>query len=115
MTTQDFLANSPHRDYATKVFGFATFGRVYGTIICLSGLANFSQYALDTLTHRTFHENPLPINASLTVGGFVVGVALVSFVVQAGQQPNSQDEDERRPLIGGMEEEEEEDGSQSGE
>ncbi|KAF7587211.1 hypothetical protein BBP40_007548 [Aspergillus hancockii] len=38
-------------DYATKVFGFATFGRVYGTIICFSGIVNFSQYGLDYLTH----------------------------------------------------------------
>lgn len=88
------------------MFGFATFGRVYGTIICVSGLANFSQYALDSLTHRTFHENPIPINVSLSVGGFVVGVALVTFVVRAGQQPNIQDEDERAPLMGVEEEEE---------
>lgn len=86
------------------MFGFATFGRVYGTIICLSGLANFSQYALDSLTHHTFNDNPIPINASLVVGGFVVGVALVSFVVRAGQQASSQDEDERAPLLGVVEE-----------
>ncbi|KAL9577561.1 MAG: hypothetical protein Q9212_006291, partial [Teloschistes hypoglaucus] len=30
-------------DYAAKVFGFHTFGRVYGTIICLAGILNFSQ------------------------------------------------------------------------
>ncbi|CEJ61481.1 hypothetical protein PMG11_10014 [Penicillium brasilianum] len=36
------LYYSAMSDYATKVFGFATFGRVYGTIICLSGLATFS-------------------------------------------------------------------------
>ncbi|KAJ5156329.1 Major facilitator superfamily domain general substrate transporter [Penicillium capsulatum] len=92
------LYYSAMSDYATKVFGFATFGRVYGTIICLSGLANFSQYALDALTHHTFRGNPIPINASVAVGGFVVGVALVTFVVRAGQQPSS-DEDERTPLM----------------
>ncbi|KAL8968905.1 MAG: hypothetical protein Q9183_002250, partial [Haloplaca sp. 2 TL-2023] len=30
-------------DYAAKVFGFHTFGRVYGLIICLAGILNFAQ------------------------------------------------------------------------
>lgn len=97
-------------DYATKVFGFATFGRVYGTIICLSGLVNFSQYGLDALTHGLFEENPIPINAFLTVAGFIVGVALVGFVAVAGKQLRSQEEgneDEREPLL--LEEDEYED------
>jgi len=84
------------------VFGFATFGRVYGTIICLSGLVNFSQYGLDALTHGPFKENPIPINASLAVAGFVVGVALVSFVTIASRNHSSQEEnneDEREPLL----------------
>lgn len=104
------LYYSAMSDYATKVFGFTTFGRVYGTIICLSGLANFSQYALDALTHHAFHENPIPINASLAVAGFVVGVALVGFVARAGRQPNKQDEndEERAPLL--LEEDESDDG-----
>src|SRR6266536_5308686 len=36
-------------DYAAKVFGFRTFGTVYGLIICLAGLFNFSQSGLDAL------------------------------------------------------------------
>jgi hypothetical protein len=92
------------------VFGFATFGRVYGTIICLSGLANFSQYGLDALTHHTFHENPIPINAFLTVSGFVVGVALVGFVTVQGHRLSAQAEadEEREPLL--EEDEEDSDG-----
>lgn len=89
-------------DYATKVFGFATFGRVYGTIICLSGLVNFAQYGLDALTHGPFKENPIPINASLAVGGFVVGVILVSFVSIASRHLSTHEEsneDERQPLL----------------
>ncbi|KAJ5652742.1 Major facilitator superfamily domain general substrate transporter [Penicillium longicatenatum] len=104
------LYYSAMSDYATKVFGFATFGRVYGTIICLSGLANFSQYGLDALTHHTFHENPIPINAFLTVSGFVVGVALVGFVTVQGHRLSAQAEadEEREPLL--EEDEEDSDG-----
>ena len=101
---------SEFSDYATKVFGFATFGRVYGTIICLSGLINFSQYGLDALTHRTFHENPIPINATLAVAGFVVGIVLVTFVTVAGRRLRLQErnDEEREPLL--LEEEEEQEG-----
>ncbi|KAJ5548421.1 hypothetical protein N7513_005655 [Penicillium frequentans] len=105
------LYYSAMSDYATKVFGFATFGRVYGTIICLSGLANFSQYGLDALTHLTFHENPIPINAFLTVSGFVVGIGLVGFVTVQGHKLSAHgegDEEEREPLL--EEEEEDSDG-----
>ncbi|KAJ5771814.1 Major facilitator superfamily domain general substrate transporter [Penicillium odoratum] len=103
------LYYSAMSDYATKVFGFATFGRVYGTIICLSGLANFSQYGLDALTHLTFHENPIPINAFLAVSGFVVGIALVGYVTVQGHRLSVQadNDEEREPLL---EEEEESDG-----
>lgn len=67
------------------MFGFATFGRVYGTIICLSGLVNFSQYGLDALTQGPFHGNPIPINAVLAGAGFVVGSVLVVFVQIKGK------------------------------
>jgi len=67
-------------DYAAKVFGFATFGKVYGLIICLAGLFNFSQSALDALTHKAFDNNPVPVNLILLVTAFVVGTTLVIFV-----------------------------------
>ena len=67
-------------DYAAKVFGFHTFGKVYGLIICLAGLLNFSQSALDALTHRAFRGDPLPVNAMLLVVALVVGAALVGYV-----------------------------------
>ncbi|KAI2615706.1 MFS general substrate transporter [Hypoxylon sp. NC1633] len=67
-------------DYSAKVFGFRTFGKVYGAIICLSGLFNFSQSALDYLFHRTFHDNPVPVNLILLVLGLVIGIFLVGFV-----------------------------------
>ncbi|RMZ75449.1 hypothetical protein DV737_g5295, partial [Chaetothyriales sp. CBS 132003] len=49
-------------DYAAKVFGFVTFGKVYGLIICLAGLFNFLQSPLDAATHVVFDGNPIPIN-----------------------------------------------------
>jgi len=67
-------------DYSAKVFGFATFGKVYGLIICLAGLLNFSQTALDAATHKTFHNNPVPINVILLGLALLVGIALVAFV-----------------------------------
>ncbi|KAI0391680.1 FMP42 protein [Xylariaceae sp. FL0594] len=67
-------------DYSAKVFGFRTFGTVYGTIICLAGLFNFSQSALDYLFHETFRGDPVPVNLILLSAGLLVGVCLVGFV-----------------------------------
>ncbi len=67
-------------DYAAKVFGFRTFGTVYGCIICLAGLFNFSQSGLDVLTHKVFGGNPVPVNLMLMSGVLVVGGGLVVYV-----------------------------------
>jgi multisubunit Na+/H+ antiporter MnhC subunit len=67
-------------DYSAKVFGFQTFGKVYGLIICLAGLFNFLQSPLDAMTHKVFNENPIPVNIILLGLAVVVGVALVSFI-----------------------------------
>lgn len=67
-------------DYSAKVFGFATFGKVYGLIICLAGLMNFSQSALDAATHKTFHNDPVPVNIILLSLALLVGIVLVTFV-----------------------------------
>lgn len=67
-------------DYAAKVFGFHTFGKVYGLIICLAGLLNFSQSALDALTHKGFNGDPMPVNVFLLLVALVVGLALVVYV-----------------------------------
>ncbi|KAK8240796.1 major facilitator superfamily domain-containing protein [Phyllosticta capitalensis] len=67
-------------DYAAKVFGFATFGKVYGLIICLAGVLNFAQSGLDALTHRAFDGNPVPINILLTALAAAVGSVLALFV-----------------------------------
>ena len=67
-------------DYSAKVFGFATFGKVYGLIICLAGVFNFVQAALDAATHRVFHDDPVPINLILLGAALLVGLVLVGFV-----------------------------------
>ncbi|KAE8379003.1 major facilitator superfamily domain-containing protein [Aspergillus bertholletiae] len=97
-------------DYATKVFGFGTFGRVYGTIICVSGLVNFAQYLLDYLTHNPFHGNPIPINIFLATAGLIVGAALITFVYIAERRWRDEKQpgchEERQRLIPEEEEEE---------
>lgn len=67
-------------DYTAKVFGFHTFGKVYGLIICLAGMFNFSQSALDALTHKVCGGDPVPVNVILLSAAFVVGSVLVGFV-----------------------------------
>lgn len=67
-------------DYTAKVFGFQTFGKVYGLIICLAGMGNFAQAGLDAVTLKGFGGDPVPVNVVLTVCVGVVGVALVGFV-----------------------------------
>ena len=66
-------------DYSAKVFGFVTFGKVYGLIICLAGLFNFLQSPLDAMTHVVFNLDPIPVNVILLSVAVVVGVALVAF------------------------------------
>lgn len=67
-------------DYSAKVFGFATFGKVYGLLICLAGLLNLSQAGLDALTHGVFGNDPVPVNVILLGAALAVGIALVGFV-----------------------------------
>ncbi|KAK2055705.1 major facilitator superfamily transporter [Colletotrichum caudatum] len=72
-------------DYATKVFGFATFGRIYGTIVCVSGLVNFAQSGLDSLTHGPLRGDPTPVNFALGGAGTIVGIILTVFLVMKGR------------------------------
>ncbi|KAL5334866.1 major facilitator superfamily domain-containing protein [Aspergillus crustosus] len=67
-------------DYAAKVFGFQTFGKVYGLIICLAGLGNFAQAGLDALTFTVFNRDPTPVNFILTSLTALTGFSLVIFV-----------------------------------
>ena len=74
-----------YSDYTAKVFGFRTFGKVYGLIICLAGLFNFSQSGLDALTHKTFNGDPRIVNIMLLTVAFVIGSGLVFYVTVRSQ------------------------------
>ncbi|EMF11883.1 MFS general substrate transporter [Sphaerulina musiva SO2202] len=102
------LYYSAMSDYAAKVFGFATFGRVYGTIICFSGLVNLTQPLIDAANHELFHDNPTPINITLSALGLVFGAALVGYVWVKGPQvrPVTHLVDERSRLLPDVIEEE---------
>lgn len=69
-------------DFCAKVFGFDTFGTVYGSIICISGVVNFFQSTLDKLTHTTFKMNPTPINIVLVLTTLVIGTITILYVKQ---------------------------------
>ncbi|KAK8096588.1 hypothetical protein PG999_012532 [Apiospora kogelbergensis] len=73
-------------DYATKVFGFATFGRIYGMLTCLSGVVNFSQSGIDALTHGPLHGDPTPVNIFMGVLGSMIAVVLAAFVYIRSRQ-----------------------------
>ncbi|EXJ69532.1 uncharacterized protein A1O5_07568 [Cladophialophora psammophila CBS 110553] len=109
------LYYSAMSDYAAKIFGYATFGTVYGAIICLSGLFTFTQSALQALLHDVFEDDPEPINLGLATAGLVLGVTLVMYVdikgralhrekaiaaAQAAAPAAAGANDERRPLLG---------------
>ncbi|KAI5964241.1 uncharacterized protein KGF55_002183 [Candida pseudojiufengensis] len=65
-------------DLCAKIFGFETFGTVYGLIMCISGIINYGQIYLDFLTHTYFKMNPLPINLFL-IGVFII-ISLITLV-----------------------------------
>lgn len=67
-------------DFCAKVFGFDTFGTVYGAIICFSGVCNLLQQLMDKTTHEVFQMNPTPINALLTGLTALFGILLIGYV-----------------------------------
>ncbi|GAP93123.1 putative major facilitator superfamily transporter [Rosellinia necatrix] len=97
------LYYSAMSDYATKVFGFATFGRLYGVITCISGVLTFSQYGLDILVHGPLHGNPTPINIAFTIVGTAVGLFLTAYVAVKSknyQEENHEEIYETKHLLG---------------
>jgi hypothetical protein len=80
------------------VFGLATFGTIYGTIICVSGVFTFAQSALQAVTHEAFADNPTPVNLTLTALVLVFGAVLVTYVAVAGKKVLEEilEEEERR-------------------
>lgn len=95
-------------DYATKVFGFATFGRLYGAITCISGVLTFSQYGLDALTAGPLGGDPTLVNVVLAILGTFVGLFLTIYVAVKSREYQEeetvemkQEQDERMRLIRG--------------
>ncbi|KAI0860395.1 amino acid transporter [Xylaria cubensis] len=74
------LYYSAMSDYATKVFGFTTFGRLYGAITCISGILTFSQSGIDVLVHGPLDGNPTPVNIVMTIAGTGVGLFLTIYI-----------------------------------
>ncbi|ODQ64829.1 MFS general substrate transporter [Nadsonia fulvescens var. elongata DSM 6958] len=66
--------------FCAQVFGFITFGKIYGLTICISGVVNFGQTYLDYLTHETYGMNPLPVNTGLIVTTAFLTIALIIYV-----------------------------------
>ncbi|CAI7667607.1 unnamed protein product [Penicillium viridicatum] len=73
-------------DYATKIFGFASFGRIYGTVVCVSGIFSLSQAGLDSVTRFALDGNPVPINIALTAAGAFFSAMLAVFVAIEGRK-----------------------------
>jgi MFS family permease len=97
------LYYSAMSDYAAKVFGFQTFGTVYGLIITLSGILSFTQSGLQAAVHNTYHRNPGPVNLALAACGLLIGLALIMYVDVKGREEQRNrfpgDDDERRSLL----------------
>lgn len=67
-------------DYIAKVFGFVTFGKIYGLVCFSAGLFNLFQYPLNTLTNGPYNNNPTPVNVLLLIVALVVGLMLIAYV-----------------------------------
>lgn len=67
-------------DFCAKVFGFETFGTIYGTIICFSGVCNILQQFMDQVTHSYFQGNPTPVNTFLTTLTVIFAGLILGYV-----------------------------------
>lgn len=89
-------------DYTAKVFGFYTFGKVYGLMICCAGALNLLQTALDVATHKFFHGDPIPVNLTLLTIVLLVGSSLSGYVwqkIRASDRERLEDEAEAAPEV----------------
>jgi hypothetical protein len=64
-------------DLTAKVFGFSSFGRIYGLLMTLSGLVGLVLTPMDLLTKHVYHGDYTPINIFLLVAGLVTNIALI--------------------------------------
>jgi hypothetical protein len=64
-------------DLTAKVFGFGSFGKIYGLLMTLSGAVGLALTPMDILTKHFYHGDYTPINIFLLVAGVVTNVALI--------------------------------------
>lgn len=69
-------------DYCAKVFGFNTFGQVYGLMMCISGFFNYFQTAFDYFTKQHYNNNPTPVNVMLVSCTVIFGTALITYILK---------------------------------
>lgn len=80
-------------DYAGKVFGYSTFGTVYGALICIAGLCNLLQGLLDYVFERLCNGNPFLVNLGLFWIGLVADAVLIGYVwIQVGRRKGTVNE-----------------------
>jgi len=97
-------------DYAAKVFGFETFGTVYGLVMTISGLFGLILTPLDILTKGPLNGSYTPVNVVLMVLGVVASSTLALKVwsyTRKGQVRLEEDADDGVILEEEEEEEEE--------
>lgn len=74
-------------DYAAKVFGFETFGTVYGLSMTVSGLFGLLLTPLDRVTKGRFHGSYTPVNLGLLALGLSSTLVLAARVWTYTRQP----------------------------
>ncbi|KAL8292596.1 hypothetical protein RQP46_001208 [Phenoliferia psychrophenolica] len=67
-------------DAFAKVFGFQTFGTVYGLAMTTSGLIGLINAPLDLFVKNTLHGNFIPIGTSLVVAGLLVCGSVMALI-----------------------------------
>lgn len=89
-------------DYAAKIFGFYTFGKVYDLMICFAGALNLLQTGLDVATHKFFHANPIPVDVTLLTIVLLIGSTLSGYIWQksrASDRERLEEEAETAPEV----------------
>lgn len=75
-------------DFVAKIFGFRTFGTVYGLLISFAGVFNLTANGLDKLRYNIFKKNPIPINLFLLTFALLIGTGLVIYAKSKSNEMN---------------------------
>jgi hypothetical protein len=88
-------------DYSAKVFGFSTFGQVYGLLMCISGIFNYTQSYFDLYTKKYQNNNPTPVNIFLISLTVIFGSTLIAYILKESrniERKKMESEAERAPV-----------------